>query len=865
MTILTGGFASGKSTLLRESFLSSSGSAPIRLLVPTTTLAEHLRHRVTGASGHAGPAPVTTLAAVVAELTPEFGHPPASTIDHLLHSALTELDPPAFRGVRHYPGFRQRLSRIVDEFAGGGVSASTLQIALTKMPFATGRQRALAGIYALLERDLHARGFLLPGERIRLAASRVRNIPAATRFFVDGFFSMSAPETELLAAIAARHPLTLTVPTDWPEASETLSRLDHIEGNRIACSNIPTGRIRKFFGSGREQEVAEIARLIAQRLGDGEPAESIGIIIRQEEPYAALLRTVLSRYGISARFYFPERLDRQSTIRYFSAIVRALLSGWDHGALLELLASPASGGGTNETDRLDFDIREKMPGRGLDTLGEFGKRLNTLSEWPALHREPADWAAALAGLGEWAFANETIAPGSPESAVLWRRRASAIRAWTSALGEAAALLPAHSVTLAEFWPTIERVVQLTPLRVPDARANCVSVVDAFEARQWRFKTTFVCGLLEGEFPARPAADSIFDDATRIELRSHGIHLRTSSDLDQIEHSLLEVAVTRASHETFLSWPAFDANGEEALPAFALGHYAGEPTAAPESRLSPPTPFRMPQTLSFADADQIADLLPSPKKWRPSEIDCFRQCPFQYLGRYTIALKPAPVEPSERFDVRQQGSLVHSVIRRLAEAPQKGLDAIFEEEFRSLERKLNIPPSHEVLWHRLAMLRTLRAFLTSPTERANWQHHAEWTFEFDLIAGLTIRGRIDRFDASADARAFAIDFKYSKLERVKKLNSVQGGLYLLALQDAGYRPEGFSYVALRDEGEVITLEPKSLMEQAREDTIESVESIRQGLIAAQPADPDGCRYCDFLATCRIRERSGAAADAAGAAE
>lgn len=716
----------------------------------------------------------------MSEPVPEFSAPSEAAVDREIRDALSSLDLPALRGVRAFPGFRRKLRGLIGEISAAATSAAEFSEAIARLPCATAMQRAVAVVYARVEERLAARGLALPRRRARL----VEMLPG----------SANAP------------------------------------------------RIAKFSAAGRVQEAAEIARRIAERLARGESAGDVGVIVRQTRTYVPLLRAAFSRYAIPAAFHFAEPLQRQSPSRFCASVVESLLDDWNLERLHEAVVLPVSGlGGTPEGDRLDFEMRARMPGRGFDGLPLLEERFGEFSEWAGERRTPRRWAAALAAL----------------------LPAKAIEAWTQAVSEAASALPDRECTLAQFWPEASHAVAAAAIRPAESAKDSVAVVDAMEAQQWRFRAAYVCGLLEGEFPAHPPGDAFFDNAARRELTRLGIPMRSSDDIEAEERALIDVAVSRAECVT-LSWPAVTPAGEESLPSFVLETFPGEAVSA-----QPPPPkhiglYRPPSKAGVVQPEATQRLMGERKTWRPTEIECFLQCPFQYLGRYTLKLLPPPPGPAKRFDARAQGSLAHKILRRVSEHPSLDLTAVVDEELRTLARTDRIPESHVMLWHRTAMLRVLRLFLDTPPEREGWHREYEWPFEFDLVEGMRIKGRIDRFD-SRDGRAFAIDYKYSKAGRLRSSEAVQGGLYLLGLRAAGYTPEGFAYVALREEGEIVRHAPEPLMPESRERTIAAVTAIGQGQIAARPADATLCRFCDFRSACRISESAGSSIAGAGSGE
>lgn len=820
MKIIAGPYACGKTHLLTT--LIERSAKPARLIVPTSTLAA----RMPGA---------ITLSQLVSRIVPELTTPSEAALDREIRHALTTLDLPPLRGVRAFEGLRRTLRGLLEEISTPGVSAAEFADALRRVPYASAMQRAIAAVYARVEQTLGERGQALAGTRVRLAAERMlKGRAPASDFFFDGFYSFSDAELDLIDALAGSTEVTLTVPIDWPDASRTMARF----ADRADIETLPgllfQPRIEKFSATSKVQECEEIARRIRARLAEGERASTLGVIVRQAAIYLPLLRSAFARYGVPATFYFAEPLERQRVARFYASVVDSLLDGWNVERIRQAIALPVSGlGATPDGDRLDLEIRKRIPGRGFDGLPALEERFGRFSEWMTALRTPQEWAAALPTLLE----------------------SSAPDTWSQAVLEAASALPDRECTLAQFWPEVVQTVRSTVVRNVRPTEDAVVVIDAFEARQWRFHAAYVCGLLEGEFPSNPVGDAFFDDGARRELARLGVPMRTSEILDAEERALVEVTATRANQVTF-SWPAVTSGGEESLPSFALETFPGDIVAARPAPPDLPTAYRPPSRTTTVSSDAIQRFIAPEKTWRPTEIECFLQCPFQYLGRYTLKLQPPPPIPAERFDARAQGSLAHKILRRVSENPSLDVAAVLDEELRLLAGKEHIPDSHVTLWRRTAMLRVLRQFLQTPPERQEWHREYEWPFEFDLVQGARIKGRIDRFD-SKDGRAFAIDYKYSKATRLRKSDAVQGGLYLLGLRAAGFVPAGFAYVALREDGAPVLYDAQPLMDDVREQTISVVASVAEGDVSVRPSDPSLCRFCEFLPACRISQAAGAA--------
>lgn len=863
MTILTGPAASGKtSRILSLVRAHLSDGVRFRLIVPTATVADRIRKRLAHEGFVFNPQRITTLSRFVDEIVPDLPSVTAPQLDAIVRESLVGLNHPIFRAVENYPGFRDRMIALIEEFSASGTDSSSLHYAFRDVPFISDEQAAFLTLYERVEQRLTEKHLWLRGPKLMAAVGKVLG---SSEYLIDGFYAFSVPERELIASMSQ---VTLTLPSDWPEAQDALEYFRNSGANIEELSAPPSNVvIRKVEATTRENEADEIARRIVEAADAGTSFDCICVILRNDRPYGSLLRSTFVRFGIPARFYFSDSLEHQSPIRFLIALIEALLSGWDRTKLLELVQLTASGlDGAGERDRIDFTVRELVPGFGLEGMGPLKEKLSPYEDWRTLQRTPEQWAKALTGLRALVFPRMTISPADAESAVVWRSRAEALKGWEQSLTTAAESLRPKRISLDDFWVEAKNAIRLIPFRIDDRRMNAVHVMDAFEARQHRFPVVFVCGRLEGEFPGGAASDPVFDEGTRLALREAGIPIRLQSERQAIEDALPRLATQRADREATLSWPAFNALGEPALKAFDLDDIDAPVETAIPCRVRPSNSPILAGHPSFVDASVIRHRFPETKKWQPTEIETFLQCPFKYFGNRTLRLQPAPRKPEDRFGPLEHGSLVHTMLKHLAERSIDNLEEAYDFAFREVCRKVHIAETHHLEWHRLEMLRNLRIYLASSKSRPGWTPHLEWPFEFVLIQDLTVRGRIDRFDESPDGQAFAVDYKYSNVDNIKKkLKSeatVQGGLYLLGLKASGYQPHGFAYVPLRGDAEPFEdFDVETLMGQARERTIEAVTRILAGDIAVRPADTRQCKWCDFRDACRIRESAAAFASEA----
>jgi hypothetical protein len=841
--LISGPAASGKSRAALERFQSQANRL---LIVPTATMAEHTRHALSRSEARSGfpvrPREIRTLAHCLEEWSPD-GPAPAPLLDLLIERALEELRPERFAGVSGFPGFRRALANLFEESPKAVLPAD------------------LAALEEDVERNLEARGLGLRHSRLRSAAPAV--LPA--NVILDGFFTLSAAETELILALGERTSVTITLP-DWPGSQAVRKTLlsGGFEEHRLSSACRSSSRIG-FSAATIEREAEEIARRILAYAAQGRSFREMGIVLRSRDPYAGLVETTLARFGIPARFYFHQPLGSHPALTFLTNVMRAMSggmsAGWDHAMLLAAVRMPVSGlGATAHGDDLDFAWRNELPAFGLPLPAGL-ERLAALDRWSRERLEPLEWASRLKALRALLPAPRATGHGDRDEVVVLRSTSAALAAFDEVLeGAASALDGIGRCALPVFWKHVETALALEPLRVPDARRNVVHVMDAYEARQWELPIVFVCGLVERHFPKYHREDPILGDTAR---RLAG--LDTAADRQAEERFLFELATSRATEETILSYPRFDEQGEDTLPSLFLEKEL--PAVAGRAvvpRVRPKVEKHHGESRQFVH-----------KTLSPTGIESFLQCPFQFFASKTLRLRRRPPQPRDRLDLLVQGSILHRALAEWTKAPLLGsaiLNEIFEEECA----RLRVPEGYRTEAVRLELMRHFMGFLDDTHfSLRSWSTRVEEKFNYALNPLVSITGRIDRLDVGPDDQALVIDYKYSAGNKIKERvedtsggHLVQGGLYLgAAVRTFGLDPIGMLFCGLKKDvtwdgwhvsipglealGTSSTREfLRALIDDAERAAVRVHEAITSGDIAVRPTDPRKCRWCDFCDICRV---------------
>ena len=163
-------------------------------------MADHLRHVVARSGSVVRPSSIQTIAAFL-DTWAQLADPPVALLNLSMERALVRQSPMRFRAVLEYPGVTRELVELFGQVSG------------TKLPDDIGR------LFAEVEAPLAQRGFAPRHARLEAAARRIGagEEGLAPAIFMHGFFKLSAGESALVAELAKRADLTISLP-DWSGA-----------------------------------------------------------------------------------------------------------------------------------------------------------------------------------------------------------------------------------------------------------------------------------------------------------------------------------------------------------------------------------------------------------------------------------------------------------------------------------------------------------------------------------------------------------------------------------------------------------------------------------------------------------------------
>jgi RecB family exonuclease len=365
-------------------------------------------------------------------------------------------------------------------------------------------------------------------------------------------------------------------------------------------------------------QAREVARRCAALIRSGVAADSIAVAARSlgegvaEELGSAFDRAGLpwrERRGRPALGAAPARLalslldlveDGFPRERLIDLLCSRLLRLGEEGdtlppqalarTLREAHAADDSGGGGYATSLSALARRLEKKDRGAAHVAETSRRvqraIDELRRLPAQGTVREHGAALLDLLGRWGLwrrlrahqqADAGAALERAAAAALGRDQAAAraLEQACAGLARASARIGEECLARAEFAQLLSDALAQASLPASGARGGAVQLLELRELPGRSFEHLFIVGLVDGELPARPAADPLLSEEER-----HAVNRAAGRPVFRVaaaagdpgllpprqaeEPLLFHLALCAARRSATLSWPRADAQGRDVL-------------------------------------------------------------------------------------------------------------------------------------------------------------------------------------------------------------------------------------------------------------------------------------------------------------
>jgi len=661
VSVLIGPARSGKAALVRRRYLDLiSESAPDRvlMLVPTrqrqaATLDLLLRESARRVLWQPC---VRTFPRYAEELLRQLATPAQRVTPTQRHALLAEAFQDCRRAgkVRYFlslvdhPGLLDSLAEFIHRLKSHEVRPETFAKAVSRQ---SAGLREMAAVYAhyqslLTDHDLYDDAGLFWQARDAISQTPPE-FAWPDHVLVDGFQDFAAPQLDILTSLhnhGARVLITLPCRRDRPEVfGPTLRTLESIEAAFEGAVDVresppPKGRptttpahlektlfddgargmapappeaISFIQAAGRTREVEALARRIKRLLQD-KPDRSPGdvaVILRSEEPYAALVSEVFRRYGLPLTDVPGQPLDCLPLAAWLLTLLRLPVDNFRYRDLAAVLRSPYFPRERFGASQADLEAADRL----LHQLGVFEGADNHLAaleqyvadtearrrytesdaEWvPPSEADAAPRVAAmlralfdrLSPLGVPATRRQhvavvralldeldlqpIVAGGDPGSLDLVARDLAWLERVGSLLDEMAALTEwttEHQMPSGQFVADFEQALRSAPALGPPAPlGRGVRILDVRSSRALSFPIVVMPGLNDGQWPLPRRAHMLETPENRDPLAAAGLPVADRDDQLAEERFLFYMAATRASERLIVSRPATDDEGRPQL-------------------------------------------------------------------------------------------------------------------------------------------------------------------------------------------------------------------------------------------------------------------------------------------------------------
>ena len=892
--IIVGPPGSGKTHFVLEKVaatLREGRAGKVLLVTPTASMARHLAHDLARRSLAVPGGLVVPISKVFEMLTPDRKEPTAVIDSWLIERALEQSAGNAFGELSRSPGLQRRAKAAIDELQTAGYNpAQARRFAATTL------QHGLAAAYDAYQSFLDSHELSsAPQRRIEAAqAAALVGIEGKRELYFDGFWSFSPVERDLILSLRNRGANVTVTATpdmvgqfrDWPRTA--------LKGTRKRTPQRVVVKAPRV-----DQEVEEIALRI---LAANRPWREMGVLLRTPSTYGSVIEATFTRFGIPYRLNIAQPLSKHSAGALVSEMLAAITRGLPGEDVLQALRRPVSRlSQSTRSDAYDFALQERLPGRGLEFLlagapaeiREALAGLDGVEAWMRKQSTPDEWATRVKALVTKLLARPTAADRLTAPEVLEIRDGErAVEGVLQCVEGAAEFFDFRGrlqVRFKEFVDSFERFLAHATLQATDDRRNVVNVLPVHEARQWELPVVFVCGMVEGQFPAELAEDLFFPEAERVRLRKLGVRLRGRDERRAEEQLLFAIAESRASEELVLSYPELTATGAPLMRSFYLPEASDEePKAQPVRPRETPSDGPTQGRSHLTEAAAIATVQAKHLKFGPSGLERFLRCPYEFFAGYTLRLRERPGSVEERLDARQCGSVIHAVLESWGADSSQPIAEILSDVFASKLAELNLQQGFRTAMVEDALRRDLERFvgerIAQPlpgSQPGGFEKTVGYVMEQGPQGEVWVNGKLDRYDAVGDGMALVIDYKHSSADTLKKLVSqhqdgtkFQGPLYLTGLREQlKLEPAGMIFCSLKDNvttggwvrsGVISNDELPDRVEAVTADELgiiiargveaaaDAGKRIRGGEIAVAPTDEKHCSsYCSFGGVCRVR--------------
>ena len=386
----------------------------------------------------------------------------------------------------------------------------------------------------------------------------------------------------------------------------------------------------------------------------------------------------------------------------------------------------------------------------------------------------------------------------------------------------------------------------------DEHDDAVQLMTAHSAKGLEFRHVFILRANSGSFP----------NSYREALFEFPAHLRSSacSDLDskaqhqQEERRLFYVAMTRA-RDTLAIYAKPGKGQRDPLPAGYLRELLRDRALSPSLRTRSVSPLQLEMEASVEPASPVTEWLhsalsplPATLELSATAVERYQRCPLQFKIEREWRLPPKPTA------ALQFGGAIHTALKLFGDGVLANRTVTVAELMQSFHQVFDAAQIEDRLQRRLyeqQAERQLRAFHQTHSSVVPEVICTERSF-VHAVAGIKIRGRMDRLDRVAPDTVAVVDYKTGSPRSQEDADeSLQLSLYALGVRaELRLNPEKLIFYNLETGTEVLTVRTDQQLREA----VDLVANVASNIAAGnfEPKPGYHCRWCAYREICPTQE-------------
>jgi probable DNA repair protein len=630
------------------------------------------------------------------------------------------------------------------------------------------------------------------------------------------------------------------------------------------------GVSRKISFSSSKEELEKAAAWARARLEGGKTR--IGVVVpelgkRRREVVRVFARVMGSAKPFNVSLGAP--LDEVPLVHAALAVLELAHREVPFAAASRLVRSPFLGGGDSEmARRARLDVRLRKDSDSTVSLGKL-IALSDASIRPLLERifsverkaqTPSEWARHFSAVLE--------AAGFPGERALDSEEFQAQAKWHEVLGELARLeRVSGKMNFENSFSVLKRLCHDT-LFQPESGEAPVQILGVLESAGTRFDCLWVSGLTDEAWPL-PASPNPF---VPVALQKKAGVPEASAEASAALDARLTEEWRGAAAEVVFSWPRKEEDrdlapsslirdvpeGDVEVPAFPRYRdliFAARKVSSIEDRAGPPVARANAMGGTRVLADQAA-------------------CPFRAFARHRLHADELE-EPRPGLDARDRGTLIHTLMKELW-SRVKSQASLGANLGPAIAQAAEVAVKEAGLEGRFAEIERARLARVA----ADWLELEKQRQPFEVrfveqpvsisVAGLELRGRIDRLDRLQDGTHALIDYKTGKANHHTwdgpRQDEPQMPLYAVNLKEpvsavvfARLKTGQMRFMGFSEKKGVIpkveqAKDWQNLLDNWRKHAEEMAREFASGEARVAPKyDLKTCRNCDLQTLCRVYEK------------